>query len=266
MNKQTLFVVKIGGNVIDNKHNLEHFLTQFAQIPNPKILVHGGGKIATEFSKQLGIEAVMINGRRVTDEAMLKIVVMVYAGLVNKNIVALLQKANQNAIGLSGADANVIQATRRPVQEIDYGLVGDISPESVNTAFIQTILAQHISPVFSPIAHDAQGQLLNINADTIAACLAKALSQDYAVRLIYGFEKAGVLENPTDETSVINSIKPQSYENYKQSGIISGGMIPKLDNAFDALRAGVSLVQIGDAMQLLDLCQNPPVSGTAISF
>ncbi len=266
MNKQTLFVVKIGGNVIDNSHDLAIFLAQFAQIPNPKILVHGGGKIATEFSKQLGIEAVMINGRRVTDEAMLKIVVMVYAGLVNKNIVALLQKANQNAIGLSGADANVIQATRRPVQEIDYGLVGDISPESVNTAFIKTILAQHISPVFSPIAHDAQGQLLNINADTIAACLAKALSRDYAVRLIYGFEKTGVLENPKDDNSVIHRINAQNFETYKQSGVISGGMIPKLENAFDALEAGVGLVQIGDALQLLSLCQNPPASGTTISF
>ncbi len=266
MQKQTLFVVKIGGNIIDKAEHLTTFLSQFAQIPNPKILVHGGGKTATSFAQQLGLKAQMIDGRRVTDEAMLQVVVMVYAGLVNKTIVAQLQKEGQNALGLSGADANVIQATRRPVQTVDYGLVGDISPQSVNTAFINSLFAQNIAPIFSPIAHDKQGQLLNINADTIAACLAKALSAEYSVRLIYGFEKAGVLLNPQDDNSVISYINFDDFQRYQQDGTISAGMIPKLENAFDGLRAGLALVQIGDALQLANLAQNPPASGTTICF
>ena len=262
---QQLFIIKIGGNVIDKPADLNAFLLQFAALPNPKILVHGGGKIATDFSEQLGIKAQMIDGRRVTDEVMLKIVVMVYAGLVNKNIVAQLQQLGQNALGLTGADANVIQAKKRAAGQIDYGFVGDISPNSINTEVVQMFLNQQISPIFSPIAHDKNGQLLNINADTIAACLAKSLCSFYKVRLIYGFEKAGVLSNPNDDNSVISYINEGNFTEYKKSGIISGGMIPKLENAFDALNSGVALVQIGDALQLQNLCLDNPKSGTTIS-
>lgn len=250
MSNSTLNIIKIGGNVIDDDIQLDAFLEKFAAVPGKKILVHGGGKIATRISAQLGIEAKMIDGRRITDEPMLDIVTMVYAGLTNKNIVATLQKYNCDAIGLSGADGNVIKAVKRPVKEIDYGFAGDILADSVNSLAIKKFLDAGFTPVFSAITHNGSGQLLNTNADTIASALATALSDHYETSLIYCFEKNGVLLDVNDDSSVIENITASDYSRYKESGIISDGMIPKLENAFDAINKGVHSVYIGNANNL----------------
>lgn len=253
---ETLSIVKIGGNVIDHAANLDKFLASFGRLTGKKILVHGGGKIATELSKKLGIVPQMVDGRRITDAESLQVVTMVYAGLINKTIVAKLHALNHQAIGLSGADANLLYASKRRVEEIDYGFVGDI--ETVNTKFLTQLLASGFIPVVCSIAHDGKGQLLNVNADTIASTIAVAMAQkeSWEVRLWYVFEQAGVLSNPADSSSVISHIRPAFYEELKANGTVSGGMIPKLDNAFNALRNGVRSVVVGGVNLLND--ENQP--------
>ncbi len=252
--KEALFVIKIGGNIIDNAEKLTNFLQQFTAIKGKKILVHGGGKLATQLAKDLGIEQEMVDGRRITDAATLKIVTMVYAGYINKNIVAQLQANGSNAIGFTGADANLIKAHKRLASAskgIDYGFVGDV--DTVNTAAIEPLLDQDIAIVVAPITHDGKGQLLNTNADTIAQSIATAMSNKYHVALLYCFEKAGVLLDANDDASVIPTIDKASFKKLKDEQLIFAGMIPKLENAFAALEKGVRKVIIGKAESILDL-------------
>ena len=257
---EKLYVIKIGGNVIDDEEKLSAFLQSFAAIGEKKILVHGGGKLATKLADQLHIPQQMVEGRRITDAETLNIVTMVYAGLINKNIVAQLQAAGANAIGLSGADGNVIFAQKRMVKEQDYGFAGDV--EAVNAAFLHNLLQQEISPVLAPITHNGKGQLLNTNADTIAQETAKAMSASYTVTLVFSFEKSGVLINADDETTVIPVINRAKYANLKEKGLVFAGMIPKLDNAFSALGSGVQKVIIGKAENLSSLVRGD--AGTTI--
>ncbi|MEH6304429.1 acetylglutamate kinase [Olivibacter sp. CPCC 100613] len=249
---EKLSIVKIGGNIVEDQIALNTFTRAFANLEGRKILVHGGGKIASKLANELGIEAKMVNGRRITDLETLKIVTMVYAGLANKNIVALLQANDCDAIGLSGADGNTICAVKRPVKEIDYGFAGDITPTSIHTKRIQGLIELGLYPVFSAITHNGEGQLLNTNADTIASALAVALAANYETALIYCFEKRGVLENIEDENSVITEINHTNYSVLKAQGVIADGMIPKLDNAFDAISKGVKKVVIKHADDLID--------------
>ena len=247
---EKIVVIKIGGNIIDHPEGLSRFLDRFASLRGRKVLVHGGGKIATRMAADLGIEATLVAGRRITDEAMLRVVTMVYAGLTNKQIVAGLQARNCNGLGLSGADGNSIKTVKRPVKDIDYGFVGDILPASVDDDAITALVERGFVPVFSAITHDGSGQLLNTNADTIASALAVALSSRYATSLVYCFEKRGVLRDVHDENSVITEIKAADFEGLQASGIVSDGMIPKLHNAFDAIAKGVREVCIGHADEL----------------
>ncbi|MES3016571.1 MAG: acetylglutamate kinase [Bacteroidota bacterium] len=255
----SLYVIKIGGNVIDDPVQLESFLKDFSQLRGLKILVHGGGKIATKLAKDLGIQSELIEGRRVTDAESLKVVSMVYAGLINKGIVAGLQKDSCNAIGLTGADGNIIRAKKRPLKtiadgrQIDYGFVGDLDDSSIDAEAIHKLLSSGFVPVFSAITHDGNGQLLNTNADTIASVIAVSMSAFYETSLVYCFEKAGVLRNVDDELSVIKSIDPEQYKILKNEGVIHSGMIPKLDNAFEAISEGLSEVYIGKADALNEL-------------
>ena len=256
-----LKIFKIGGGIIDDESDLLKFLKLFSEISGQKILVHGGGKGASDMMTTLGIAPHMVNGRRVTDVATLDIVTMFYAGKTNKQIVAGLQKLGVNALGLSGADGNVIQAVKRPVHEIDYGFVGDLDETSINTGLIHQLLELGLTPVFCPINHDGHGQLLNTNADTIAASLAKALSTLYTVELHFCFEKNGVLRDVNDNQSVIPIITPANYADLKQQGVIAAGMLPKLENAFDALNYGVEKVIIEHALHIngtlkTELCLN----------
>lgn len=253
-----LFVIKIGGNVIDNENSLHQFLTSFASARAKMVLVHGGGKIATKIGGQLGIESKYINGRRITDEATIDLVTMVYGGLVNRKIVAQLQSLNCNAIGLTGADANIIPATKRPVQHstsgdggIDYGFAGDVKAENINAAILNVLLQQNITPVIAPLTHDGKGQILNTNADTIASSLAIALSALYDVRLVYCFEKKGILTNVNDDDSVIELITKDRYRQLLDEKKLFDGIIPKIDNAFAAIANGVKEVLIGHADDLL---------------
>lgn len=239
---ERLTIVKVGGKVVEEKESLEQLLNHFSQIRGKRILVHGGGRLATSLAEKLGIPTQMVEGRRITDEATLEVVTMVYAGLVNKNIVAGLQAKGCNAIGLTGADMNLIRAVKRPVKTIDYGFVGDIM--GVNTSELRLLLNEEVVPVIAPITHDAKGQLLNTNADTIAADLAIELSNYYTVNLFYCFEKKGVLLNPEDENSVISELTYDNFKALQVSGIISEGMIPKLDNGFSAMRNGVNQILI----------------------
>ncbi|MDB5267592.1 MAG: acetylglutamate kinase [Hymenobacter sp.] len=248
--KPELKIFKIGGGIIDNEADLLEFVRLFSEINGPKILVHGGGKGASEMMANLGIAPRMINGRRITDAATLDIVTMFYAGKTNKQLVAALQSRGVNALGLSGADGNVIQATKRPVRDVDYGFVGDLSEASVNAELIHQFLGIGLTPVFCAINHDGHGQLLNTNADTIAASVAKALSAKYAVALHFCFEKRGVLTDVADDKSVINKINLADYAELKESGIIADGMLPKLENAFDALQFGVDKVIIEHALYI----------------
>lgn len=252
-----LKIIKIGGNVIDDPDQLRNFLNDFVKIRGPKILVHGGGKIANQLATDLGIEAKLIEGRRITDAATLRIVTMVYAGLVNKNIVALLQAEQCNALGLSGADGNSIQAKKRPVREIDYGYVGDIQPGSVHANLLIKLLEDAFVPVFSAITHDGKGQLLNTNADTIASELAVSLSAHYTCSLIYCFEKKGVLRDVNDEQSLIREINASDFISLQKEGVVSEGMIPKLHNAFEAIQQGVHEVFIGHSSELNSLETGP---------
>ncbi|MGH2624690.1 MAG: acetylglutamate kinase [Sphingobacterium sp.] len=247
-----LNIIKIGGNIVENEAALENFVRNFSNLEGKKILVHGGGKIASKLANDLGIEAKMIHGRRITDLETLKIVTMVYAGLANKTIVALLQASKCDAIGLSGADGNTIQTTKRPVKDIDYGFAGDMTAKSINGKRIQSLLNIDLCPVFSAITHNGDGQLLNTNADTIASALAVGLASYYDISLIYCFEKKGVLKDIDDDESVIKHINTSSYQSLKEQGIIADGMIPKLDNAFEALSLGVKKVIIKHADDLTD--------------
>lgn len=244
MLKNVVNIVKIGGNVINDDDQLDTFLEDFAKLEGMKILVHGGGKKATELASQLGLTPKMINGRRITDKENLEVVTMVYAGLINKNIVAKLQKHNCNAIGLTGADANTIKAHKRIVKEIDYGFAGDI--DLVDHSNIKILLDNNLTPIFCAITHNKKGQLLNTNADTIASEVAVGLSREYRVVLTYCFEKNGVLKNIDDDNSVINRINSQDYVSLKKDKIIADGMLPKLENCFYALQHGVSKIIIGN--------------------
>ena len=245
-----LTVIKIGGNVIDDPAALNRFLKAFASLTGPKLLVHGGGKIATQVAEKLGIETKMVDGRRITDQPMLDVVTMVYGGLVNKQIVAKLQALDIDAIGLTGADGGTVLAKKRPVKDIDYGMVGDI--EEVDSGQIQFFLRQSLTPVFAPITYTIGGDLLNTNADTMASAIAVDMVRHNNVTLIYCFEKKGVLKDPTDENSVINELNPALYADYKAAGTINKGMIPKLDNAFKALDNGVAKVIICHADEVAE--------------
>lgn len=240
---ETLNILKIGGKLLADAEQLPEMLSVFRAMDGHKILVHGGGNRANELIAALGIEPKMINGRRITDEATLEIVTMVYAGLINKNLVARLQAIGCPAIGLSGADGNSILAHKRIVKDIDYGFAGDI--DAVNVPVLRHLLSGGLVPVCCAITHDGRGQLLNTNADTIASRLAVALAPHYRVRLQYSFERPGVLLDPTDDDSVIAQLDRASYQRYKDQGVITDGMIPKLDNAFAGLAAGVSEIVIG---------------------
>jgi len=264
-----LYVIKIGGNIIDDEKKLSSFLRSFAAIDEKKILVHGGGKLATKLGEKMGVEQKLVEGRRITDAETLKIVTMVYAGYVNKNIVAQLQSFHCNALGLSGVDGDIILAHKRKHPLIDYGFVGDV--DSVNSPLVKKLLDQNLALVFAPITHDQSGQLLNTNADTIAQEIAKAMSGEYEVKLIYSFEKSGVLMDVDDETSVIQKLNWEEYQKLKNSpdspagdgGKIFAGMIPKLDNAFAALKSGVNKVIIGKAEELDKLMKG--TAGTTIN-
>lgn len=287
--KLPLFVIKIGGNVIDDEKNIAAFLQNFASISAKKILVHGGGKIATKIGEQLGIQSNYLNGRRITDEATIDLVTMVYGGLVNKKIVAKLQALQCNALGLTGADANIIPATKRPTVYaklakepdstntpplgdggnlssaggIDYGFVGDILKEKIAVKNLEVLLANNFTLIIAPLTHDGNGQMLNTNADTVASSLAVALSNSYDVRLIYCFEKNGVLENVEDDDSVIKLITKEKYQQLLTDKKLFDGILPKIDNAFAAIDNGVKEVLIGHAN---DLLQNvtPYTKGTLI--
>lgn len=247
---EKLTIIKIGGNVIDNSESLTRFLNDFTTLEGKKILVHGGGKIATELGSTLGLEAKMVDGRRITDIETLRVVTMVYAGLINKNMVAQLQAKGCNAIGLTGADGNIIKAKKRPVAEIDYGFVGNLDEHSIASTQLNCLLKSDLIPVFSAITHDGDGQLLNTNADTIASALAVAMSQLYETHLVYCFEKKGVLKDVNNDNSVVTEIKADEFEGLKTDGTVAGGMIPKLHNAFDAIKNGVHAVYIGKADEL----------------
>ena len=242
MMKQKITVIKVGGKIVEEKESLDNLLDRFASIEGNKILIHGGGRSATRIAEALGIESRMVNGRRITDSETLKVVTMVYGGLVNKNIVAGLQARNVNALGLTGADCNVIRAHKRTSEDIDWGFVGDV--ESANGAMLAKLINEDIVPIMAPLTHDGSGNLLNTNADTIAAETAKALAPYFDVTLTYCFEHPGVMRNPDDPTSLITRIDSDSYKALLADGTISGGMIPKIDNAFNALKGGVSKVII----------------------
>lgn len=248
---ETLSVIKIGGNIIDNEATLSSFLKSFASTPGKKILVHGGGKLATKLASQLEIPQQLVDGRRITDADTLKVVTMVYAGYINKNIVARLQSYGCNSIGLCGADGNAIQAHKRNHPNMDYGFVGDI--DIINVPLFKNLLSQDISIVMAPITHDKNGQLLNTNADTIAQEIAKGLAAHYDVSLIYSFEKAGVLLDANDNETVIRFLTPGYYSELKDKNLVFAGMLPKLDNAFAALDSGVTKVIIGQADHLEQL-------------
>lgn len=240
MNKLTL--VKVGGKIVEDSETLKQLLSDFSKIEGHKVLVHGGGRSATALATKLGIESQMVNGRRITDEETLKVVTMVYGGLVNKQIVARLQSIGVNALGLTGADLNYMRSEKRPVKEVDYGFVGDV--KEVNAGILADLIARGVVPVLAPLTHDNAGNMLNTNADTIAGEAAKALAKHFEVTLMYCFEKKGVLMSEADDESVIPEITPALFEKYVADGIINGGMIPKLENSFEAINAGVKQVVI----------------------
>ena len=246
--KEKLTIVKVGGKIVEEADTLSQLLADFSAIPGYKLLVHGGGRSATKIAAQLGIESKMVDGRRITDAETLKVVTMVYGGLVNKNIVAGLQALHINALGLTGADMNIMRSDKRPVKEVDYGFVGDV--KEVNADLLAALIRQGIVPVLAPLTHDGKGNLLNTNADTIAAEAAKALAKHFEVTLMYCFEKKGVLLDENDDDSVIPEIDRSKFHEYVEKGIIQGGMIPKLENAFRAIDAGVKQVVITQASEI----------------
>ena len=255
-----LYIIKVGGNIIDDDQKLKSFLSEFSTIQGKKILVHGGGKLATKLAQDLSIPQQMVDGRRITDAETLKIVTMVYAGLINKQMVAQLNALGCTSIGICGADANTIVAHKRNHPSIDFGFVGDV--DLVNTSMLLTLLNENIHVVIAPITQDENGQLLNTNADTIAQEIAKSMSKNMNTTLVYSFEKKGVMRNVDDETSVIAKIDKAAFQKLKEENAIFAGMIPKLDNAFAAISSGVSKVIIGDAMELNKLVKGE--SGTTI--
>ena len=253
-----LTLIKVGGAVVEDEAQLQRLLTDFAHIPGHKVLVHGGGRRATKVAAALGIESKMVNGRRITDEHMLEVVTMVYGGLVNKQLVARLQALGINALGLTGADMNVMHSHRRPIKDgIDYGFVGDV--DHADGRMLATLIAEGVTPVMAPLTHDGEGHMLNTNADTIAAETAKALAPYFDVTLVYCFEKAGVLANADDDTSVIPHINRDAFERLTADGTIVGGMIPKIENALTAVEKGVKQVRITSADSL-----GSPNSGTVV--
>jgi acetylglutamate kinase len=262
MNREPVYIIKIGGNIIDDDQRLSSFLALFSRLEGKKILVHGGGKLATRLATDLNIPQQMVEGRRITDAETLKIITMVYAGYINKNIVAGLQAAGTNAIGLTGADGNLVLAHKRQSSSIDYGYVGDI--DQVNGGLLQQMLGNGLTIVVAPVTHDGRGQLLNTNADTIAQSIAVSLSGHYEVTLVYSFEKPGVLLDVDDNSSVIPELNPGLYAKYRVEEKIFAGMIPKIDNAFAALSTGVKKVIIGKAEELDKLISG--YGGTSISL
>lgn len=245
---EKLTLIKVGGKIVEEPDTLQQLLRDFSSIEGHKVLVHGGGRSATKIASQLGIDSQMVNGRRITDTEMLKVVTMVYGGLVNKNIVAGLQALQVNALGLTGADMNIMRSDKRPVKDVDYGFVGDV--KEVNADVLASLIQQGIVPVLAPLTHDKQGHMLNTNADTIAGEAAKALAKYFDVTLMFCFEKKGVLLNENDDESVIPEIDRASFQKYVAEGIIQGGMIPKLENAFQAIDAGVKEVIITQASEI----------------
>lgn len=257
----TLTLIKVGGKIVEAPAALSSLLDDFCSLPGRKLLVHGGGRSATALATRLGIETRMIGGRRVTDEEMLRVVTMVYGGLVNKNIVAQLQARGANALGLTGADMGVMRSRKRPVtaEGVDYGYVGDV--ERVDAGLLTDLIGRGVVPVMAPLTHDGSGHLLNTNADTIAGETAKALAPHFDVTLVFCFEKAGVLRDEADEESVIPHIDAASFARLREEGIVSGGMIPKLENAFAALREGVRRVVITRASAIAN-----PGAGTIVEL
>lgn len=256
--KEKLTVIKVGGKIVEEEATLNKLLADFSSIEGYKVLVHGGGRSATRLASQLGIESKMVNGRRITDGDTLKVVTMVYGGLVNKNIVAGLQAKGVNAMGLTGADMNVIRSVKRPVKDVDYGFVGDV--EKVNAELLADLISRGIVPVMAPLTHDGKGSMLNTNADTIAGETAKALADLFDVTLVFCFEKKGVLSDENDDESVISVLTPELFQEYVEQGVIQGGMIPKLENSFSAIEAGVSQVVITQASAI-----NQQECGTVIT-
>lgn len=246
--KSVLKIVKTGGKLIEDKPRFQEFLKDFSALDGPKILVHGGGNFATEIATKLGYETKMLDGRRITDANSMQVITMVYGGLISKNIVANLQKLGSNAIGLCGADGRSIVSRKRPVKEVDYGYVGDI--EAINMDFIGSLLKQDIIPVFSAISYSEEGEILNTNADSVAAEISKAMSRDYETELYYCFEKKGVLANSEDDESVIEFLDREKYQQLLEEKVISDGMLPKLHNCFQALENGVSRIFLGNSALL----------------
>lgn len=241
--KEKLTIVKVGGAIVEDEAQLSQLLKDFSAIEGKKVLVHGGGRKATKMAERLGIESKMVNGRRITDADMLSVVTMVYGGLVNKNLVALLQANGVNALGLTGADMDVIRSHKRPIKDgVDFGFVGDV--DKANGEMLSKLIEEGITPVMAPLTHDGEGNILNTNADTIASETAKALARYYDVTLIFSFEKKGVLRDPDDDNSVISTITREDFTRYQADGTISGGMIPKIENALAAIDAGVKEVII----------------------
>ena len=245
---EKLTIIKVGGKIVEEADTLDQLLNDFSSIKGSKILVHGGGRSATKIASQLGIESKMVNGRRITDAETLKVVTMVYGGLVNKNIVAGLQARGVNALGLTGADMDTIRSVKRPVKDVDYGFVGDV--ERVNASSLSDLIERGVVPVLAPLTHDGKGNMLNTNADTIAGETAKAMASRFEVTLVYCFEKKGVLRDENDDDSVIPQITFPEFEAYVADGIIKGGMIPKLENSFSAINAGVYQVVITSASDI----------------
>ncbi|RHJ95276.1 acetylglutamate kinase [Parabacteroides bouchesdurhonensis] len=245
---EKLILIKVGGKIVEEEKTLHDLLHDFSTIEGYKVLVHGGGRSATKLAAQLGIESKMVNGRRITDMETLKIVTMVYGGLVNKNIVAGLQALGVNALGLTGADMNLMKSDKRPVAEVDYGYVGDV--KEVNADLLASLIHQGVVPVLAPLTHDKQGHMLNTNADTIAGEAAKALAKHFDVTLMFCFEKKGVLLDENDDESVIPEINREAFKRYVEQGVIQGGMIPKLENSFQAIDAGVKQVVITQASEI----------------
>lgn len=246
--KKKLTIIKVGGAIVEEKDSLALLLHNFASVEGAKLLVHGGGRSATKIAERLGVKTKMVDGRRITDDAMLEVVTMVYGGLVNKNIVAGLQAEGVNALGMTGADMNILLSEKRPVKTVDYGWVGDV--KAANPGALSKLIEEGVVPVIAPLTHDGMGNMLNTNADTMAAETAKAMALLYDVTLIFCFEKEGVLRNENDENSVIEEITVSLYDRLKAEGAITGGMIPKLDNSFDTLAAGVKEVIITKASNL----------------
>ena len=247
---EKLTIIKVGGKIVEEPETLSRLLDDFATIQGYKLLVHGGGRSATKMAERLCIESKMVNGRRITDEETLKVVTMVYGGLVNKNIVAGLQSRSINAVGLTGADMNVILSEKRPVKDVDYGFVGDV--KRVDGSILASLIEKGIVPVMAPLTHDGNGNILNTNADTIAGETAKGLAGFFDVTLVYCFEKKGVLRDENDDNSVIPVITPELFRQYVDEGIVQGGMIPKLENAFSAIQSGVKQVIIKQASDIGD--------------